>query len=518
MGKAADVINVSGKFSSYGKRLVHQAKRMGSNVVVLIVLVSVMVLAVSCTSVSPKQPVTGSLPCDIYMAAGTPCVAAHSTVRALFSSYNGKLYQVRRWSDSTIADIATLGAGGYANAAAQDAFCAGTSCTITTIYDQTQNGNNLAIEGPGGNGGKDHGANAFALPLIVNGHKVYGLYVSAGVGYRDNATSHVARNGAAEGAYMVTSGTHVNHRCCFDYGNAETTSDDDGNGRMDAINISTTCKLTSCSGPGPWIRGDLENGLFGGGASNPKNRGNASTFVSAFLKNNGQNKYTIKGGNAQAGNLSTWYSGLEPKGGYSPMHQEGGVVLGTGGDDSNGSVGSFFEGVMTSGYPTDAADNAVQANIVSAGYNSDNSSFSLTGPSYQMTNVNSGKVLAAMNCGSANSTTLDVQKASGTTCQQWKFARSSSGTYTITNGDSGEVLSALNCDGQQDSTIANLQPPTGSICQQWDVVAAGNNRYEIVIANNGTVLSGTNCATAGNSGVDLRRWIDTTCQVWNIAG
>jgi hypothetical protein len=32
------------------------------------------------------------------------------------------------------------------------------------------------------------------------------------------------------------------------------------------------------------------------------------------------------------------------------------------------SIGSFFEGVMTAGYPTDAADNAVQANIVSVGY------------------------------------------------------------------------------------------------------------------------------------------------------
>jgi non-reducing end alpha-L-arabinofuranosidase len=28
-------------------------------------------------------------PCDIFAAAGTPCVAAHSTVRALFASYNG---------------------------------------------------------------------------------------------------------------------------------------------------------------------------------------------------------------------------------------------------------------------------------------------------------------------------------------------------------------------------------------------------------------------------------------------
>ena len=37
-------------------------------------------------------------PCDIFDAApeGTPCVAAHSTVRALYAKYDGPLYQVRR--------------------------------------------------------------------------------------------------------------------------------------------------------------------------------------------------------------------------------------------------------------------------------------------------------------------------------------------------------------------------------------------------------------------------------------
>ncbi|CAL3966754.1 unnamed protein product, partial [Diplocarpon coronariae] len=40
---------------------------------------------------------TGSLvsaaPCDIYASGGTPCVAAHSTTRALYRAYTGSLYQ-----------------------------------------------------------------------------------------------------------------------------------------------------------------------------------------------------------------------------------------------------------------------------------------------------------------------------------------------------------------------------------------------------------------------------------------
>src|SRR2546426_1857310 len=50
------------------------------------------------------------------------------------------------------------------------------------------------------------------------------------------------------------------------------------------------------------------------------------------------------------------------------MRKQGAIVLGSGGDNSIGSQGTFYEGVMTAGYPTDATDNAVQANVVAAKY------------------------------------------------------------------------------------------------------------------------------------------------------
>ncbi|MBS2967043.1 cellulose binding domain-containing protein, partial [Actinocrinis puniceicyclus] len=73
-------------------------------------------------SSSPTQP-AGQGPCDIFAAGGTPCVAAHSTTRALYAAYNGPLYQVRRSSDNSTRDIGVVSAGGVANAAAQDSFC-----------------------------------------------------------------------------------------------------------------------------------------------------------------------------------------------------------------------------------------------------------------------------------------------------------------------------------------------------------------------------------------------------------
>ena len=337
----------------------------------LLALGATIALAVSVIVGMPATSQAASQgPCDIYAAAGTPCVAAHSTVRALYAGYDGPLYQVQRSSDSTYATISPLTTGGVANAAAQDAFCADASCIITRIYDQSANHNDLTIEGPGGNGGQDVGAYANALPVTIGGQKAYGVYIAPGMGYRDNATKGVATGSTAQDEYMVTSGTHVNNGCCFDYGNAETNSDDNGNGHMSAINFGTECWFSPCSGSGPWVQADLENGLFAGGnGSDTGNLGNSSAFVTALVRTNGTSTYSIQGGNAQSGTLTDWYDGSLPTtGGYLPMHQEGAIVLGTGGDNSHSSAGSFFEGVMTASLPSEATDAAVQANIVAAGY------------------------------------------------------------------------------------------------------------------------------------------------------
>ncbi len=50
------------------------------------------------------------------------------------------------------------------------------------------------------------------------------------------------------------------------------------------------------------------------------------------------------------------------------MHKQGAILLGIGGDNGNGSSGTFYEGVMTTGFPATATTDAVQANIVAARY------------------------------------------------------------------------------------------------------------------------------------------------------
>jgi len=81
--------------------------------------------------------------------------------------------------------------------------------------------------------------------------------------------------------------------------------------------------------------------------------------------------FALKGSNAQSGTLTTLWNGRLP-GGYSPMRKQGAIVLGSGGDccaaGRNQSLGTFYEGAIVSGYPTDATDNAIQDNIIAAQY------------------------------------------------------------------------------------------------------------------------------------------------------
>ena len=323
-----------------------------------------------------ENSTAATCPCDIYKNGGTPCVAAHSTVRLLLSTYTGPLYQVRRSSDNTTKDIYAVSGGTAANGAAQDSFCSG-SCVITKLYDQSGHGNFLEYQGTGSSvGGKDTPAVATTDPFKLSGHKVYSLYIKPANSYwRNGSMTGMPLGNAPEGMYMVTSGKHYNNQCCFDYGNSETDRKPDGAATMDAISFSAITSYGTGAGSGPWIGADLEYGIFmqGAGGKNQNVPTMTSTYVIAVIKNNGTSEFVIKGGNAQSGALSQYYKGSLP-GGYNPMKKQGAIVLGSGGDccasNTNLSEGTFYEGVIVSGYPVDSTETAVQANIVAAGYGS----------------------------------------------------------------------------------------------------------------------------------------------------
>src|SRR5439155_16706343 len=127
-------------------------------------------------------------------------------VRALFGAYSGKLYQVRNAAGTT-KDILTLAPGGFADGPSQDTFCAGTTCVITVVYDQSGKGNDLWYQGstmvPGSTSSTP--AKATKDPFTLGGHKVYSLYISPNNSYWvDASKSGIALGAEPEAMYMVT--------------------------------------------------------------------------------------------------------------------------------------------------------------------------------------------------------------------------------------------------------------------------------------------------------------------------
>jgi hypothetical protein len=164
-------------------------------------------------------------PCDIFAAGKTPCVAAHSTVRAMFGSYAGALYQVQR-KDGATMDVKVVGVGGVADAKSQDAFCGASSCVIQRIFDQSSRANHLDIAPPGGaHRAKDAPCNATRESLTVGGHRVYSAYFEGGMGYRNDRTSGIATGDEPATTYAVFGGTHYNGGCWCDDTTDRTRTD-----------------------------------------------------------------------------------------------------------------------------------------------------------------------------------------------------------------------------------------------------------------------------------------------------
>jgi hypothetical protein len=350
----------------------------------LVLIGATVMTAAPARAQPPAAPPRPQGPCDIYAAAGTPCVAAHSTTRALYAAYHGPLYQVRRLSDSTLRDIGVVAPttagdpGGYADAAGQDAFCRDTTCLITVLYDQSPQHNDLTQAPRGGFSGPAMGGFnnlpiADMAPITISGHKAYGVFIEPGMGLRDDDPVGIAVDDQSEGQYWVINGHHFNDGCCYDYGNAEIDSRDDGNGTMETTYYGNATAWYHGNPPGPWIMTDQENNLVG--CVNPGSTAKLCPnlpnidrrFVTAVAKGE-PHHWASLGGDAQQGPLSTMFDGPRVDATYDPMRKQGAILLGNGGDNSNSSQGTFYEGVMTRGYPTDATDNAVQANVVAARY------------------------------------------------------------------------------------------------------------------------------------------------------
>lgn len=313
----------------------------------------------------------GALPGDIAASAGTPLVAAHSMIRAMYAAYNGKLFQVRR-SDGKTQDIGPASAGGKVDTSALTSFCSGSTCTIALLYDQSGNANDLPQATPANQMSLQYYATpgGAQVPMAVTSSRQY-------LRNRTNTTK-IPKGGESQTAYFVVNTKFFNSQCCWDYGNMERVakvSSSNAAGMMNALNIGTTDGgyANPGAGSGPWGMVDFEAGVYSGaykvGQVNPNNPSLTWPIATVLSKCNGKTSWALKVGDAAKGTLITAWNGAMPPvgadgGTYSPLKLQAGLSLGEGGDGSKYGTGAFFEGVIIADVTSDATDAAIQAGLV----------------------------------------------------------------------------------------------------------------------------------------------------------
>jgi hypothetical protein len=128
----------------------------------------------------------------------------------------------------------------------------------------------------------------------------------------------------------------------------------------------------------------------------------------------------IRACNARAGSLSTPWDGTLP-GGYSPIRKQGAIVLGSGGDCGKSGRGRqpqrrhVRRGCDGRRHPSDATENAVQADVVAAGY-----AAPAGGQGQRIVGTQSGRCLDSPNT-TTNGTQLQLWDRNGQTNQRWSL-------------------------------------------------------------------------------------------------
>ena len=125
-------------------------------------------------------------PCDVLAAAGNLCRGPqhHARLyqrlhRAAVPGCKGSCPGPNSCTGGNTKDIGSV--GGYADSAAQDAFCAGATCTISIIYDQSPNKNHLKPAPAGG--AKTSARQSRQCDRSQDddgGHTVYGIFIEPG--------------------------------------------------------------------------------------------------------------------------------------------------------------------------------------------------------------------------------------------------------------------------------------------------------------------------------------------------
>ncbi len=127
----------------------------------------------------------------------------------------------------------------------------------------------------------------------------------------------------------------------------------------------------------------------------------------------------------------------------------------------------------------------------------------ISGNTYKLVNVNSGKVLGIKNASTADGAAAVQWTDNNTTDHDWILTLNSDSTYKLTNVNSGKVLGVQNASTLSGAAVLQWAD-NGTTDHNWTLVPYGGGAYKLINANSGLALG---IAGAGiTNGIAAIQW------------
>jgi Ricin-type beta-trefoil lectin domain. len=139
----------------------------------------------------------------------------------------------------------------------------------------------------------------------------------------------------------------------------------------------------------------------------------------------------------------------------------------------------------------------------------------VSGQTYKLINVNSGKALDVYAAGASNYSNVDIYSDNGTAAQKWNIVQNSDGTYKLINSNSNRVLDVY-AAGTADYTNVDIYDDNGTAAQKWNIVQNSDGSYKLINSKSNKALDVYAAGTSDYTNVDIYTDNNTAAQKWNI--
>jgi glucosylceramidase len=223
---------------------------------------------------------------------------------------------------------------------------------------------------------------------------------------------------------------------------------------------------------------------------------NSSVLTTAYRNTDGS--YVVVASNTSASDATLALSGLT-----------GGTVTPVVTDDSSQLAVQPAAAVSTTGVSVDAPAHSTVTYVFSG-------SAAAAAPTYEITNVNSGKPLSVDSTDLSDGGSTWVWTNYNVPAQQWNLIPLSDSYYEITNVLSGEALSVDDSSTTAGATVFQWHW-SNAPAQEWKLLSTTGGALMLENKNSGQILSVANSGTADGSLTNQWSWVNSTAELWTLS-